>query len=216
MTPDPRIQRIRYALGAAHIAMTDLDSLAADLAERVTMSAYDRVTFDLLKTREALARAIVHVKHMEMPDTGVIGPGGEREKDHHEALLAEEIKTWEAALEGVWLLQERAGRRRRHLGRWQASPPCSVSSLRQDLPEAGVNIGPIPGTHEPGFVEQRIVEGKPGRVRALLPYSRGLRVFDMGECGIILARENPDVRQHRHPGSRLSPVGDRGPARAVA
>lgn len=47
---------------------------------------------------EALGEAIHNIIHMEMPDTGVIGPQGEREKDHHEALLYSDIQRWRALL----------------------------------------------------------------------------------------------------------------------
>lgn len=49
---------------------------------------------------EALREAIRHVEHMEMPDTGVIGPGGEREKDYHEALLHEDLQRWRSLADG--------------------------------------------------------------------------------------------------------------------
>lgn len=55
-----------------------------------------------------------------------------------------------------------------------------------------MNQGRIPGSHELGFVEQRIVEASAAPLKKTLPHSRGLRVFSMGECNIIIARENPD------------------------
>lgn len=49
---------------------------------------------------------------------------------------------------------------------------------------------PIPGTHEPGYVEQQIKEEKvPEMVRQALLETLGLRVFSMGECSIIIGRE---------------------------
>jgi hypothetical protein len=52
----------------------------------------------------------------------------------------------------------------------------------------------IPGTFEPGFVEQRIIErAVPQPLRVLNPHSRGLKVFDMGECSIMKARESAGV-----------------------
>lgn len=51
---------------------------------------------------------------------------------------------------------------------------------------------PIPGSHEPGFVEQPLLQMRvPEAVKRSLPLSRGLRVYTMGECSIIMARENP-------------------------
>lgn len=53
--------------------------------------------------------------------------------------------------------------------------------------------GPIPGTHEPGFAEQPIVERPVSRaIRAQVhgPYADlPLHAFSMGECNIILGRE---------------------------
>jgi hypothetical protein len=75
--------------------------------------------------------------------------------------------------------------------------------------------GPIPGTHEPGFVEQPIIERK--RDPAFLAVRRmiggghtELYGFRMGECSILLGREpggvNGELRWHltisctdRHP-----------------
>jgi len=47
--------------------------------------------------------------------------------------------------------------------------------------------GTIPGSHEPGFEEQPIVERRPPEgMRGLLPNARFLHTFRMGECNIIL------------------------------
>jgi hypothetical protein len=48
----------------------------------------------------------------------------------------------------------------------------------------------IPGTHEPGFVEERIIEyANPLRERLRMMGSRGVKTFRMGACSIIKARE---------------------------
>jgi hypothetical protein len=48
----------------------------------------------------------------------------------------------------------------------------------------------IPGTHEPGFVEPTIIEQAiPPQVALLNPLARGLKIYRMGECSIIKARE---------------------------
>jgi hypothetical protein len=71
-----------------------------------------------------------------------------------------------------------------------------------DRPRARVWPGPIPGTHEPGFVEQPILE------RAdLVPAARvvvhgqgeyELRAFTMGECRILLGHEPADGELRWH------------------
>ena len=56
----------------------------------------------------------------------------------------------------------------------------------------------IPGTHEPGFVAERIVQQKvPGILRQLSPLSTNLAVYTMGGCGIIVAREPAGVNHER-------------------
>lgn len=47
----------------------------------------------------------------------------------------------------------------------------------------------IPGTHEPGFVEQRIVQRAVPLGLPIAPGSKGVKVFTMGECSIILSRD---------------------------
>lgn len=114
---DTRIETISNALYHAElpedryvVAKEALDAVAAELAETnarytAVRRAYGietqergRLEGELAELRRALERAIVYVKNMQMPDTGVIGPGGEREHDYHEALLHEEVREWEAAL----------------------------------------------------------------------------------------------------------------------
>jgi hypothetical protein len=60
-----------------------------------------------------------------------------------------------------------------------------------------VNREPIPGTHEPGFVEAVLVEiGDGGSgVRDMLQRlgAKGVKFFEMGECGIIVARERAAI-----------------------
>jgi hypothetical protein len=55
-----------------------------------------------------------------------------------------------------------------------------------------MNQDPIPGTHEPNFVEERIIQTT---VPVGLGQSLGVHVstFKMGECTIILAREPAGV-----------------------
>lgn len=54
---------------------------------------------------------------------------------------------------------------------------------------------PIPGTHEPGFVEHTLKElgnhplYKEHRRRLKATGARGIKYFQMGECRIIMARE---------------------------
>lgn len=58
--------------------------------------------------------------------------------------------------------------------------------------KARVWESPIPGTHEPGFVEQPIVEGPvPEFMRNLIQGDDDLElhIFVMGECRILLGRE---------------------------
>jgi hypothetical protein len=72
--------------------------------------------------------------------------------------------------------------------------------------------GPIPGTHEPGFVERPILERElPREIRhGVLSGARELHAFTMGECNLLLGHEpagvNGEVRwhltistPHRHP-----------------
>lgn len=52
---------------------------------------------------------------------------------------------------------------------------------------------PVPGTHEPGFVEQRAYQASvPDFLRLMNPESRNIRVYDMGECSIMIAEEPSD------------------------
>lgn len=51
---------------------------------------------------------------------------------------------------------------------------------------------PVPGSHEPGFVEPALVQEKiPEAVKRALPLTLGIRVYSLGECSIIMGRENP-------------------------
>jgi hypothetical protein len=71
--------------------------------------------------------------------------------------------------------------------------------------------GPIPGTHEPGFVEQPLVECElPLGVRDLIRGGRVLHAFTMGECNLLLGQEPGGIHgemrwhltistPHRHP-----------------
>lgn len=54
-----------------------------------------------------------------------------------------------------------------------------------------MNVGKIPGTHEPGWEEPRILETSHRGVREMMRGmgSRGVRFFKMGEASIILCRE---------------------------
>jgi len=55
---------------------------------------------------------------------------------------------------------------------------------------------PIPGTHESGFEEPRIVQvAVPTRVKHLNELSLGLACFLMGECSILRARERPETSE---------------------
>jgi hypothetical protein len=57
-----------------------------------------------------------------------------------------------------------------------------------------MNREPIPGTHEPGFVEQPIRSvGLPDIVYRLNPGSRGLVAFTMGDCTILRGLEPAGV-----------------------
>jgi hypothetical protein len=65
--------------------------------------------------------------------------------------------------------------------------PGSYSTQR-----ARIWPGPIPGTHEPGFAEQPIVEAAvPDYVRASVHGDQELElhIFRMGDCSIILGHE---------------------------
>lgn len=53
---------------------------------------------------------------------------------------------------------------------------------------------PVPGTFEPDFVEERAFQAPtPEWLRHGHPYPHSVRVYDMGECSIIVAVE-PSVR----------------------
>lgn len=74
-----------------------------------------------------------------------------------------------------------------------------------------MNQGPIPGTHEPNWIEPPFVERSAKSLTRLAGMgSKGLKVYEMGECNIILAREPIGVNgemlwhltishPHRHP-----------------
>jgi len=68
-----------------------------------------------------------------------------------------------------------------------------------DRRRAKIWPGPIPGTHEPGFIEQPIIEDFD-----LVEHARGLignfelHVFTMGECRIMLGHEPSDGELRWH------------------
>jgi hypothetical protein len=79
-------------------------------------------------------------------------------------------------------------------------------------PRARIWNGPIPGTHEPGFVEQQLVEiDVPRGVHELIGGGHHeLHALRMGDCNLLLGREpagvNGELRWHltiscldRHP-----------------
>lgn len=65
-----------------------------------------------------------------------------------------------------------------------------------------MNSQPVPGTHEPGFIEQPIIElGGPvyseHRRRLHAAGARGIKYFRMGDSTIILAREPAGANRER-------------------
>lgn len=58
------------------------------------------------------------------------------------------------------------------------------------LAKAKVWAGPIPGTHEPGFVEHPLIElPVPPAIRQMVGGDTELYRFRMGECNVLLGRE---------------------------
>jgi len=59
-------------------------------------------------------------------------------------------------------------------------------------PRARIWPGPIPGTHEPGYVEAELVQYPvPKDVQAIQPPGvESLSTFHFGECNVMLSREN--------------------------
>jgi hypothetical protein len=58
------------------------------------------------------------------------------------------------------------------------------------MAKARVWDGPIPGTHEPGFVEPRLREvAVPASLEPLSRAANELHVFTFGECSVLLGHE---------------------------